>query len=423
MNNDTSPGSDGFTTEFLKFFWKDLGQFVLRSLNYAYANGELSITQKQGVIVCLPKPNKPKQYLKNWRPISLLNTIYKLGSGCIANRIKLVLPKLIKGDQTGFIPGRNISENTRIIYDIMHYAQVRKIPGMILLIDFEKAFDTVSWNYLFRVLRFFNFGQGTQKWVKTFYTNIKTTINQGGNLSRWFSNGRGCRQGDPISPYLFLLCAEILAIKLRNNKNIQGINIGNEMFLITQFADDTSVFLDGSKRSLETTLQELNDFKIMSGLSVNYTKSQAIWIGSKRFCSEKLVNNTELVWGSKNFQVLGIEFDIDLDQMVKANYNKKIMSIENLLNQWRRRNLTPLGRLTVKSLAISKIVHLFISLPTPPKDIIHKLNKLFFEFVWKSSVARVKKKVVTQEYIDGGLKMVEIENFDASMKISWVKKF
>ena len=130
MNNDTSPGSDGFTTEFLKFFWKDLCQFVLRSLNYAYANGELSITQKQRVIVCLPKPNKPKQYLKNWRPISLLNTIYKLGSGCITNRIKLVLPKLINGDQTGFIPGRNISENTRIIYDIMHYASVRKIPGM-----------------------------------------------------------------------------------------------------------------------------------------------------------------------------------------------------------------------------------------------------------------------------------------------------
>ena len=76
----------------------------------------------------------------------------------------------------------------------------------------------------------------------------------------------GCRQGDPISPYLFLLCAEVLAIKLRNNKNIQGINIGNEMFLITQFADDNSVFLDGSKMSLETTLQQLNDFKIMSGL-------------------------------------------------------------------------------------------------------------------------------------------------------------
>ena len=95
------------------------------------------------------------------------------------------------------------------------------------------------------------------------------------------------------------------------------------MFLILHFADDTSVFLDGSNLSLETTLQDLNDFKIMSGLAVNYTKSQAIWIGSKWFCSEKLVNNTDLVWGSKNFPVLGIEFDIDLEQMFTANYNKR----------------------------------------------------------------------------------------------------
>ena len=135
------------------------------------------------------------------------------------------------------------------------------------------------------------------------------------------------------------------------------------------------------------------------------------------------MNNTELVWGSKTFQVLGIEFDTDLEQMVKANYNKKIMSIENLLNQWRRWNLTPLGWITVlKSLALSKIVHLFISLPTLSKDIINKFDKLFFEFVWKNSMSRVKKKVLPQEYIDGRLKMVEIENFDASMKISWVKK-
>ena len=86
------------------------------------------------------------------------------------------------------------------------------------------------------------------------------------------------------------------------------------MFLITQFTDDTYVFLDGSKMSLETTLQELNDFKIMSGLSFNYTKNQAIWMGSNRFCSEKLVNNTEIIWESKHFQVQGIAFDIDLEQ-------------------------------------------------------------------------------------------------------------
>ena len=126
---------------------------------------------------------------------------------------------------------------------------------MIFLIDFKKALAQYLGIIYLVYCAFFNFGQGMQKWVKTFYTNIKTKINQGGYLSRWFSNGRGCRQGDPISPYLILLRAEILAIKLRNNKNIQGINIDNEIFLITQFADDTSVFLDGSKMSLETTLQ------------------------------------------------------------------------------------------------------------------------------------------------------------------------
>ena len=156
----------------------------------------------------------------------------------------------------------------------MNYTQVKNIPGMILLIDFEKAFDTVSWDYLFRVMKLFNFGESIRKWVQVFYKNITTTINQGGNLSRWFSNGRGCRQGDPISPYLFLLCAEILAIKLRGNDKIKGIKIGDEMHLISQFADDTSLFLDGTMKTLEITLQELNDFKHLSGLKVNYTWTQ-----------------------------------------------------------------------------------------------------------------------------------------------------
>jgi exonuclease III len=423
MNNNTSPGSDGFTTEFFKFFWKDLGYFVTRSLNYAYEKGELSSTQKQGVIICLPKQSKPKQFLKNWRPITLLNTVYKIGSGCIANRIKQMLPKVINEDQTGFIPGRNITENTRLLYDVMNYTQVKNIPGMILLIDFEKAFDTVSWDYLFRVMKLFNFGTSIINWIKTFYKDITTTINQGGNLSRWFKNRRGCRQGDPISPQLFLLCAEILAIKLRGNKEVRGIKIGNTTHLISQFADDTSLFLDGTKKTLETTLNELKDFKEISGLSVNYTKSQVIWIGSKRNSLEKLVDDSDLVWNENIFKVLGIEFNINLEEIVNLNYNRKITSIKNLLKHWKRRNLTPMGRITViKSLAISQIVHLFISLPNPSTDIVNQLNCLFYEFLWKSPVHKVKKSIVTQGYEKGGLNMVNLENFIASMKISWVKK-
>ena len=99
INNQKSPGSDGFTTEFYTFFWKDIGQCLIRSINYALRSGEMSITQKQAIITCIPKEGKPKQFLINWRPITLLNTSYKIASSCIAARIKTVLTKIIHNDQ------------------------------------------------------------------------------------------------------------------------------------------------------------------------------------------------------------------------------------------------------------------------------------------------------------------------------------
>ena len=95
MKNKKSPGSDGFTAEFYKFFWKDIGLFVCRSLNEGYQNGKLSQFQSQGIITCIPKEEKDRRYIKNWRPISLLNIDYKIGSSSIANRLKKVLTSII----------------------------------------------------------------------------------------------------------------------------------------------------------------------------------------------------------------------------------------------------------------------------------------------------------------------------------------
>lgn len=108
MKNNKSPGSDGFTTEFFKCFWGKLGNFVVRSLNFGYQTGQLSITQRLGIITCIPKADKPRHFIKNWRPISFLNNVYKITSGTIAIRIKTVLHKLINNYQTGFLSGRYI---------------------------------------------------------------------------------------------------------------------------------------------------------------------------------------------------------------------------------------------------------------------------------------------------------------------------
>ena len=265
MKSNKSPGSDDFTAEFFKVFWKKLGNFVVRSINYAYTSGNLSVTQKQGIITCLPKGDKPRHFLKNWRPISLLNTVYKIASGSIAARLKSVLDKLIHPDQTGFIAGRYIGENTRLIYDIMEYTEEEKIPGLLLLIDFEKAFDSLSWSFIQKVTKFFNFGTSIRHWISVFYNDITSRIDQGGNFSASFNLHRGCRQGDPLSPYIFILCAEILAILIRNNADIKGIIINDRETKISLYADDASLILDGSERSLMASLKILEKFAQISG--------------------------------------------------------------------------------------------------------------------------------------------------------------
>ena len=423
MKNNKSPGSDGFTTEFFKFFWSDIGKFVLRAINKGYQNGKMSITQRQGVIVCIPKEDKPKQYMKNWRPITLLNTVYKLASSCIAERLKSVLSYLIDSDQTGFIPGRFIGENCRLIYDIMHFTEENDIPGILLLIDFEKAFDSISWSFLYEVLRYFNFGNSIIDWVKTFYNNITSTITQNGFLSDFFQVERGCRQGDPLSPYIFLLCAEILGILIRNNEEVKGIVIDDTEYVLSQYADDTSLILDGSPVSLDASLRLLQFYADISGLNINIDKTKVIWIGSKKFSEEKICVKRGLKWGSSSFKLLGINFSVDLEQMLELNYKPKFQEIDSIIKQWSKQYLTPLGKITlIKTLMISKLNHLFLSIPSPNENMLNQFISNIYNFLWDGKPDKVKRDLLCQEYYLGGLKMVNVRAFIQGLKLTWIRR-
>ena len=128
-----SPGTDGFNADFFQVFWSKIGMLVIRALNWGFRKGELSSTQREGIITCIPKGDKRRDLIKNWRPISLLNVVYKIGSAAIANRIKLtVLPELINEDQTRFMSGRYIGDNLRLIYDMRAYLKEKNLPGLLL---------------------------------------------------------------------------------------------------------------------------------------------------------------------------------------------------------------------------------------------------------------------------------------------------
>ena len=330
MKNEKSPGPDGITTEFLKFFWNDLGDFLVKALNFGYRTGSLSVSQKQGLITCIPKGNKPKRFLKNWRPITLLNTAYKLGAAAISKRIKAVLPNIINEDQKGFVTGRYIGEVTRLVYDLMEHTEKHQIPGLLLLIDFEKAFDSVDRNFIWNVLKFFKFGPSILQWVQTLYRDTTASVLVNGFASPFFKVTRGCRQGDPLSPCIFVLCVEILGIMIRNNKKIKGIRIGDIEYILSQFADDTTLTLDGTEKCLYAVLHTLCFFERFSGLKVNIDKTKLIWIGSKKRSRLKLCKEYALDWSQTEFTLLGIQFNIDLDCII-VYY---LTSLYNIPDAW-----------------------------------------------------------------------------------------
>lgn len=334
-----------------------------------------------------------------------------------------MLPKIINEDQTGFISGRYIGENVRILYDLIYYSEKFNLPGMLLLIDFEKAFDSVSWEFLFKVLDYFNFGDSFKKWVKIFYTNIQSCVIVNGHLSEWFYLYRGCRQGDPLSPYLFILCAEILAILIRNNKDIKGIKIGNTELLISQYADDTSIILDGTQKSLESCMNVLQFYAEASGLYINMDKTKVVWIGSEKNSNVKFCEEYNLCWESNEFVVLGVKFPKNLDDIVEVNYINKLEEMKKIFLNWSKRVLTPLGKITViKSLALSKINHLILSLPHPSEKVLKDIQSLFYNYLWDKGPDKIKRSVVIQNYDKGGLRMVDVNNFMNSLKLTWVRR-
>ena len=183
----------------------DLKSFILKSLNYGYKVCSLSVTQRQGLLPAFQNQINPHFLPKTWRTISLLNVIYKMASSVIASRLKSFLPKLTYEDQKGFISGRCISENVWLIYDILFEAKHQEIPGLLFSIDFQQAFDSTSWKCIYETLDYFNFGPSFKRWIKLFKTGSESCILQNGHMTEYFCLLRGCRQGDPISQYIFFV--------------------------------------------------------------------------------------------------------------------------------------------------------------------------------------------------------------------------
>ena len=423
MKLNKSPGLDGLPVEFYITFWPEICDMLLESYNYSMENGLMSNSQRNGVITLIPKKEKDIFYLKNYRPISLLTVDYKIFAKTLANRLKKCLEHLIHHDQSGFLKGRNIGHNIRLIMDVIQYTELNNIPGVILLLDIQKAFDSVNHEFMIETLQRFNIGANFIKWVKTIYSDRKSYVINNGFMTRVINMERGIFQGCPISPYLFLLVIETMALAVRQNVNVKGIPIQHKEVKISLLADDSTCFLDGSLQSFNSLFNILDRFAICSGCKLNLSKSEAVWIGARKGSRNSPFSERGLMWKDSNFKTLGVHFSLNVNLLYNLNYLPKLKQIENTLNCWRSRNLSLIGKICViKTLLLPQLLYLFSVLCIKiPKKFFKDLNSLFYKFIWNGGTDRVKRVYLCNNFTMGGLKMIDPYVFSLAQKLTWVK--
>ena len=264
VENNKLPGNDGLTKEFYDTFWTEIKGPLLDYIHHAQVTKQLSISQKQAIIKLIEKKGKDKRYIKNWRPISLLNVDTKLISKTFASRLKDVLPSLISHQQTAYVKNRNINGSGRLISDILENCNNQKLNGYMATMDIKKAFDSLDHNFLLTVLEKIGFGNNFISWIKVLLSNQESCVINGGSTTNYFKLERA---------YLFIIALEVLFIKLRNNADIKELKIFDYCFLYTAYADDSTFFVSDIL-SINEVISCFKNFSFFSGLKPNLDKCE-----------------------------------------------------------------------------------------------------------------------------------------------------
>jgi len=413
FDNNKSPGNDGLSKEFYKFFWSILKEDLLRVLNFAFQAGHMSDSQQEAIITLLYKSGD-KEEVKNWRPISLLNVDYKILTKCIANRIKKVMNKIISRDQTCGIPGRSIYENIIFTQDAIFYANKNNKPLVIVSLDQSKAFDRVNRNFIFKCLSKFGFGEDLVKWAKTIYTDTKSKICTNGFLSESFTLTRGVRQGCPLSPLLYIIVAETLSLLIKKNKNIKGFILpDNTEAKIKAYADDTNTYLRDII-SIKELFKSLEIYSKATESKLNKDKTKLLLCGSLRGKEDELEGRQN----EEKLKVLGIW--VGNEDTRDENWYPILMGVRKILNLWSMRDLSIFGRVQiVNTLALAKLWYVS-SVCIAPTKIINEIQKEVWLFVWNKKRHAVSKKNCFKPKEEGGLGMIDIEEKCKCLRLKWL---
>ena len=424
-----TPGPDALDKVFLSRYWSQIGNTITTALNIFVEREELDSFLDSGIIKVIRKGGTSGEHFKNWRPITLLSQVYKLFSGVVALRLKPLLGKLISGCQKAYTNVSNIGEIVLDIIETIAIANHKKDPGMILLVDFSKAFDSISHSYIFETFNFLNFGDHFLSILHTMLNKRSCSLMVDGFLSSSFKIERGVPQGDTASPYIFIIVLEILILRLNHDPGIIKLtlryadsdtqdSINADPLLV--FADDMTIVMKETEDNLVRIRDIFKDFAKLSGLEINEDKTNIIRIGTRLDDLTPMTNKVSFKYTTK-FKILGFDIDNELKEL-DNNFLKKEKKINRLIYMWSKLNLTTIGNLIIsKTFLVSQLSYL-LSVLECPEPILTRMQQNINKFILKAANPWIAKDRIYLPMSKGGLGAINLSSFSSSLKMSWARR-
>lgn len=382
-----APGPDGYPAEFFKTNWNVVRRDMIAAVKEFMESGCLLQQWNSTVISLIPKkPNANK--MTEFRPISCCNTVYKVASKLLANRIKSALPELISPAQSAFVPGRLLVENVLLATELVAGYKWKDISKRCMLkVDLQKAFDSVNWDFIQNTLEALGFPTHFRKLIAQCITTTRFSVSINGEPCGYFKGTKGLRQGDPLSPYLFVIALEVFSQML--NTRYRDGSIGyhprtaDPEVTHLAFADDIMIFFDGEKKSLENIVETMDVFATWSGLRMNKDKTEIF------VCGLNQAETTDLTalgfhLGSMPIRYLGLPL---MHRKLRiTDYRPLLQKISAKLTAWSVKKLSYAGRAQLISSDIYGTINFWTSAFVLPKGCIKQIQSLCSRFLWTGNI-------------------------------------
>lgn len=401
MKENSAPGPDGFGVIFYKRCWGVIKGELIDMISDFYLE-RLDIGRlNYGVVTLIPKVQNAEN-VKQYRPICLLNVSFKIFTKLIADRMSVVAQKIIDPCQTAFIKGRYILDGAVMLHEIVHELRVRKKKGVILKLDFEKAYDNVRWGFVEEVMIRKGFSDKLRGWIMSTIRGGRVCVNINGDNSPYFKTHRGLRQGDPLSPLMFNLAVDALAHimnKAKEKGHIKGVNphLVDGGITHLQYADDTIIMMEGDDDSIKNTKFVLYCFEWMSGLKINYHKGEVVTFGYDNRAQLEIAKALNCKVGKLPMTYLGLP--ISDKHLGAAAFNPVVDKMRMKLQPWKGKNITSGGRLTLTNSSLSSLPIYTMGIYLLQEGVHKQMDTIGSQFFWRGDCNKFKYHMVKWDHV------------------------